>query len=110
MNVRIDDLFNFETFFQSMISLFQISTSAGWDGVLAGLMNDQPPGCNATSTEDKPNGDCGNSGLAIIYLVAYLIMSFLVVVNMYIAVILENFSQARLHRVYVPLIIPNHIR
>ena len=93
----IDDLFNFETFFQSMISLFQISTSAGWDGVLAGLMNDKPPDCNATSTEDKPNGDCGNSGLAIMYLVAYLIMSFLVVVNMYIAVILENFSQARFH-------------
>lgn len=89
----IDDLFNFETFFCSMISLFQISTSAGWDGVLAGLMNDQPPDCNSTSTEDKPNGDCGSSGLAIIFLVAYLIMSFLVVVNMYIAVILENFSQ-----------------
>jgi len=93
----IDDLFNFETFFQSMISLFQISTSAGWDGVLAGLMNDRPPDCNATTTEDKPNGDCGNSGLAIMYLVAYLIMSFLVVVNMYIAVILENFSQVRLY-------------
>ena len=99
----IDDLFNFETFFQSMISLFQISTSAGWDGVLAGLMNDQPPECNATTTEDKPNGDCGNSGLAIIYLVAYLIMSFLVVVNMYIAVILENFSQARFYLFALPL-------
>ncbi|ESO12726.1 hypothetical protein HELRODRAFT_138408, partial [Helobdella robusta] len=35
----IDDMFNFETFFRSMIMLFQVSTSAGWDGVLAGLMN-----------------------------------------------------------------------
>ncbi|NWZ77731.1 SCN2A protein, partial [Poecile atricapillus] len=45
--VGIDDMFNFETFGNSMICLFQITTSAGWD-----------------------------------------------VVNMYIAVILENFSVA----------------
>ena len=98
MNVKhtagIDDLFNFETFFRSMICLFQISTSAGWNGALDGLMNDQPPDCNNTSTEDKPNGDCGSAGMAILFLVTYLIMSFLVVINMYIAVILENFSQA----------------
>jgi len=41
MHVRhthgLDDIFNFETFGQSMILLFQTSTSAGWDGVLAGL-------------------------------------------------------------------------
>ena len=61
--------------------------------MLAGLMNDSPPGCNDTQTDDKPNGDCGNAGLAIVYLVTYLVMTFLVVINMYIAVILENFSQ-----------------
>ena len=90
----IDDIFNFETFGSSMILLFQISTSAGWDGVLSGLMNDLPPDCNATWSEEKPSGDCGNSRLAIVYLVTYLVISFLVVINMYIAVILENFSQA----------------
>ena len=90
----IDDIFNFETFGSSMILLFQISTSAGWDGVLSGLMNDLPPDCNATVSEEKPSGDCGNSRLAIVYLVTYLVISFLVVINMYIAVILENFSQA----------------
>lgn len=90
----LDDMFNFETFGRSMIILFQISTSAGWDGALAGLMNDKVPDCNATSTPDKPNGDCGSSVMAICYLVTYLVISFLVVINMYIAVILENFSQA----------------
>ncbi|ESO12727.1 hypothetical protein HELRODRAFT_126308, partial [Helobdella robusta] len=39
-------------------------------------------------------GDCGSSGEAVLYLVTYLVISFLVVINMYIAVILENFSQA----------------
>jgi len=100
MHVRhthgIDDIFNFETFFQSMILLFQTSTSAGWDGVLAGLMNDQPPDCNPTRSEDRPNGDCGSTRIAIMYLVTYLVISFLVVINMYIAVILENFSQVGL--------------
>ena len=83
-------MFNFETFHRSIILLFQVSTSAGWDGVLAGLMNDD---CNSTASENRPSGDCGNSGLACIYLVTYLVITFLVVINMYIAVILENFSQ-----------------
>ena len=91
----IDDMFNFETFGRSMIILFQISTSAGWNSVLAGLMNDQPPECDPTpKPPEKPNGDCGNAPLGIFYLVTYLVISFLVVINMYIAVILENFSQA----------------
>ena len=37
----------------------------------------------------------GSKSIAAPYLVSYLIISFLVVINMYIAVILENFSQAR---------------
>jgi hypothetical protein len=90
----IDDMFNFETFGRSMILLFQISTSAGWDGVLAGLMNDTPPNCDPDNPPYSPNGDCGSSGLAVLYLVSYLVISFLVIINMYIAVILENFSQA----------------
>ncbi|ESO08974.1 hypothetical protein HELRODRAFT_109965 [Helobdella robusta] len=90
----IDDMFNFETFFNSMIILFQICTSAGWDGVLAGLMNDTPPDCDDKPTESSPNGDCGNSALGMMFLVTYLVITFLVIINMYIAVILENFSQA----------------
>lgn len=39
-------------------------------------------------------GDCGSQFLSVSYLVTYLVISFLVIINMYIAVILENFSQA----------------
>ena len=91
----LTEMFNFETFGRSMILLFQISTSAGWDGVLTGLMNDEAPvDCNATSTAEKPSGDCGNRHIAVLFLITYLVISFLVIINMYIAVILENFSQA----------------
>ena len=92
-NNGIEELFNFETFGRSMTLLFQISTSAGWDSVLAGLMIEAPR-CNSSFSEERPNGDCGSKSTAIFFLVTYLVISFLVVINMYIAVILENFSQA----------------
>ena len=40
------------------------------------------------------SGDCGNFAGGIGYMVLYLVLSFLIIVNMYIAVILENYSQA----------------
>ena len=36
----LDEVYNFQTFGQSMILLFQMSTSAGWDGVLNGIMDE----------------------------------------------------------------------
>ena len=92
----IDDMFNFETFGNSMICLFQITTSAGWDGLLAPILNSKPPDCdpNKVNPGSSVKGDCGNPSVGIFFFVSYIIISFLVVVNMYIAVILENFSVA----------------
>ncbi|XP_075384992.1 sodium channel protein type 1 subunit alpha isoform X6 [Tenrec ecaudatus] len=94
--VGIDDMFNFETFGNSMICLFQITTSAGWDGLLAPILNSGPPDCdpNKVNPGSSVKGDCGNPSVGIFFFVSYIIISFLVVVNMYIAVILENFSVA----------------
>ena len=39
-------------------------------------------------------GDCGNATMGITFLLSYLVISFLIIINMYIAVILENYSQA----------------
>ncbi|XP_065269421.1 sodium channel protein type 1 subunit alpha isoform X14 [Emys orbicularis] len=92
----IDDMFNFETFGNSMICLFQITTSAGWDGLLAPILNSGAPDCdpNKPHPGSSVKGDCGNPSVGIFFFVSYIIISFLVVVNMYIAVILENFSVA----------------
>uniref|UniRef100_A0A672VBG0 Sodium channel protein n=1 Tax=Strigops habroptila TaxID=2489341 RepID=A0A672VBG0_STRHB len=92
----IDDMFNFETFGNSMICLFQITTSAGWDGLLAPILNSGEPDCdpNKTHPGSSVKGDCGNPSVGIFFFVSYIIISFLVVVNMYIAVILENFGVA----------------
>ena len=96
MNVKhtggLDDVYNFETFFQSFILLFQMMTSAGWDGVLSGLMNEKE--CDPPNPDMGKTGNCGSQAIGIAFILAYLVISFLIVINMYIAVILENYSQA----------------
>jgi voltage-gated sodium channel type II alpha len=88
----LDDVYNFKTFGQSMILLFQMSTSAGWDGVLDGIMNEDE--CLKPNNELGYPGNCGSATIGIAFLLSYLVISFLIVINMYIAVILENYSQA----------------
>nr|XP_020477520.1 sodium channel protein type 2 subunit alpha-like isoform X1 [Monopterus albus] len=92
----IDDMFNFETFGNSMICLFQITTSAGWDSLLSPILNNSPKECdpNIPHTGTTVRGNCGNPSVGITFFVTYIIISFLIVVNMYIAIILENFSVA----------------
>ncbi|XP_045907766.1 sodium channel protein type 4 subunit alpha B-like [Micropterus dolomieu] len=92
----IDDMFNFETFGNSMICLFQISTSAGWDNLLSPIMASSPEECdvNFVNTGTNTRGNCGSPSMGIAFFVSYIIISFLIVVNMYIAIILENFSVA----------------
>ncbi|CAB1425267.1 unnamed protein product [Pleuronectes platessa] len=91
----IDDMFNFENFGNSMICLFMITTSAGWDGLLSPIMN-TPPDCDPDfeNPGSMVRGNCGSPALGIVFFTTYIIMSFLVVVNMYIAIILENFNVA----------------
>jgi voltage-gated cation channel len=88
-------------------------TSAGWNDILDSLMI-QPPDCDITM-ETSSNGDCGHTLLAITYFTSFIIISklnsrrrssiinffniprtlgYMIVINMYIAIILENFNQA----------------
>nr|XP_032807123.1 sodium channel protein type 4 subunit alpha B-like isoform X2 [Petromyzon marinus] len=92
----IDEIFNFETFGGSMLCLFQITTSAGWDGLLAPTLLSKEPDCEPEAVHVGTNvvGNCGNKAIGCAFFVTYIIISFLIVVNMYIAVILENFNVA----------------
>ncbi|XP_065601047.1 sodium channel protein type 5 subunit alpha-like [Cyrtonyx montezumae] len=89
----IDNLFNFQTFDSSILCLFQITTSAGWDGLLSPVLK-EPGKCAPNLHLASNNTNCGNKVIGITFFVSYVIISFLIVVNMYIAVILENFSVA----------------
>lgn len=69
-----------------------MSTSAGWDGVLDGIINEEE--CDPPNPEIGFPGNCGSATVGITFILTYLVISFLIVINMYIAVILENYSQA----------------
>ncbi|KAF3821889.1 hypothetical protein GH733_009446 [Mirounga leonina] len=91
----IDDMFNFQTFANSMLCLFQITTQAGWDGLLSLIFNTGPPFCDPNLPNSNGSwGNCGNPAMGILFFAMYIIISFLIVVNMYTAVILENFNVA----------------
>ncbi|XP_044945092.1 sodium channel protein type 11 subunit alpha isoform X2 [Mustela putorius furo] len=83
----IDDIFNFKTFVGSILCLFQITTSAGWDALLKPMLQSKDSGTPSLDNRYF-------HAIAITYFVSYIIISFLIVVNMYIAVILENFNIA----------------
>uniref|UniRef100_A0A8C7UCI6 Sodium channel protein n=1 Tax=Oncorhynchus mykiss TaxID=8022 RepID=A0A8C7UCI6_ONCMY len=90
----IDDMINFETFGNSIICLFTITTLAGWDSVLSPMMSSTPPNCDPyiENPGTDVRGNCSSLGWGILFICSYIIMCFFLVVNMYIAVILENFN------------------
>ena len=98
----LDDVVNFQTFGNSFILLFRLTTAGGWNDILEPLMTSKSDGCNSThmflpdtgEAREVPNGNCGNAGLAVFYMVTFVMITFLIMINMYIAVILENYSQA----------------
>ena len=99
LNGVLNDLTNFQTFANSFLLLFRLATSAGWNDVLDALLI-QEPDCNGTyktlpdgNVEKSSYGDCGLPWLAIPFMMSYIIVVYLIVINMYIAVILENFNQ-----------------
>ena len=96
---HIDQSSNFRTFLSSFCVLFRVATAAGWNNVMEGLMI-EPPFCDPNKAipgggSGTNQGDCGNKVLAIVYLVSYMFLIVQFIVNMYIAVIMENFNNAQ---------------
>lgn len=89
----IDDMFNFETFGNSIICMFVITTRAGWDGILSPFLNRYPdcdPDIENPGTTIR--GDCVNPAVGIIFCISYILVSLLLVIHLFIAVILETFN------------------
>ncbi|KAB0390532.1 hypothetical protein E2I00_017551, partial [Balaenoptera physalus] len=59
------------------------------------ILNTGPPYCDPNlPNSNGSRGNCGSPAVGILFFTTYIIISFLIVVNMYIAIILENFSVA----------------
>ena len=82
---------NFETLPNAALLLFQVLTGDAWSAMMADAMVDE--GSGLCSTEE---GNCGSSA-AIIYFVSFLMLSTFVLLNLVVAVILENFSALGQH-------------
>ena len=89
----IDDMVNFETFWNSMICLILATTSGSWDGLVHPMMY-TPPDCDPlVENPGYPvRGDCGNPTLSVVFFVIHIYLCLLLVIHLYIAVILEAFS------------------
>ncbi|XP_034390660.1 sodium channel protein type 4 subunit alpha B-like [Cyclopterus lumpus] len=89
----IDDMFNFETFGNSMMCLLMITTSASWGGFLIPIMK-TPPDCDPDMENPGAaiRGNCGSPAVAIVFFVTHICLTLLLVVHLYIVVILEIFE------------------
>uniref|UniRef100_A0A3B4VQU5 Sodium channel protein type 4 subunit alpha B-like n=1 Tax=Seriola dumerili TaxID=41447 RepID=A0A3B4VQU5_SERDU len=86
-------LLYFETFGSSMMSMFTLTTTTGLDFLLRPIL-DTPPDCDPYMQNPGSTvlGNCGSPILGIIFFSSYIILSVLLVVHMYIAVVLETFN------------------
>ncbi|XP_005755937.2 sodium channel protein type 4 subunit alpha B-like, partial [Pundamilia nyererei] len=88
--MMIDDMFNFKTFGNSIISMTMITTSSGWYGLLSPIMN-TPPDCDLRLPEP---GNCANPTVGIVFFSSYILLFCLLVIHLFIVVILELFNTA----------------
>ena len=80
----MDDQTNFSTFYMSFALVFQCITGENWDLIMRDLMG--LPDCQGGSDI------CGNPIYSVIFFVSYSIIGVNFFLNMFIAVILENFT------------------
>ncbi len=97
-NSGVTKEFNFENIYRCIITLFPLCTSGGWSVLLDAISHEGPPFCNPNITSNSSEltkGDCGSKALAIPFLVSFVVVTFFIIINMYIAIILDNFSEAK---------------
>ncbi|RDD37663.1 Sodium channel protein 60E [Trichoplax sp. H2] len=87
----LTNVFNFDDFLNSLIVLFQLMTAAGWTDVSSAL-SIESPNCNSNDTTISPFGNCGNRPLSLLFTSSYVYLTWLVLSNLFVAVILSNYQ------------------
>ncbi|XP_054711363.1 sodium channel protein 60E-like [Uloborus diversus] len=77
---------NFQSFIPSILILFRLTTGQGWDHILRTL-SAMPPEC------EMVKGECGHKALAIVFILSFILTSSILFVNLFIAVILDNYRE-----------------
>ena len=87
---NLSDERNFETFISSCLLLFQCLTGDSWSGLMSDAMISEERGCDPHPADGSPS-DCG-SWLALPFFISFLVIGTFVMLNLVVAVILENFT------------------
>mmetsp|Transcript_14909 Transcript_14909/g.2496 ORF Transcript_14909/g.2496 Transcript_14909/m.2496 type:complete len:120 (+) Transcript_14909:1269-1628(+) len=76
---------NFESFYNSVLTLFRASTGESWNGLMLDCF-----GYECSGSSEK----CGNPIYALVFWLSYTALATFVFINIFIAVILEKFESA----------------
>lgn len=88
----IMDVVNFEMFGNFMFLLFWVGIVVGWN-IIFDLFMVFEFDCDLNMDNGGFNGNCGNCFFVVFFFVSYILIIFLIMINMYIVVILENFNE-----------------
>lgn len=83
------DNINFRTVTKSMIVLFRCSFGEGWNYIMNDLTVSSP---FCYVDEESGHSDCGSKAYAYVLLMSWNLLSMYIFLNMFISLILENFS------------------
>lgn len=90
--VAVNSYANFEGSINAMIMLFRITTGEDWNKVMHDCTIQEPFCTKATEFEDYWKSDCGTYYGALAYFISFYVILTFVILNLLIAVIIENFS------------------
>ncbi|KAG0376923.1 calcium channel protein [Mortierella sp. AD032] len=101
-------LANFETFGNTMLMLIRMTTGENWDFVMHDMMV-EAPSCTPSNVSYLES-DCGSRGWAYFMFLSFYVVCTYILLNMFIAVIISNFSFAYQHDTITTLITREDLR
>uniref|UniRef100_A0A8C2F713 Voltage-dependent L-type calcium channel subunit alpha n=1 Tax=Cyprinus carpio TaxID=7962 RepID=A0A8C2F713_CYPCA len=88
-NSQINRNNNFQTFPQAVLLLFRCATGEAWQEIMLACSPNRP--CEKGSEVSHNSEDCG-SHFAIIYFVSFYMLCAFLIINLFVAVIMDNFD------------------
>ncbi|XP_067248232.1 voltage-dependent L-type calcium channel subunit alpha-1C isoform X16 [Chanodichthys erythropterus] len=88
-NSQINRNNNFQTFPQAVLLLFRCATGEAWQEIMLACSPNRP--CEKGSEVGHTSEDCG-SHFAIIYFVSFYMLCAFLIINLFVAVIMDNFD------------------
>lgn len=80
---------NFQSFFQAILVLFRSATGEAWQEIMMDCSDSGDAKCDPKS--DESGNKCG-SALAIPYFISFYILCSFLIINLFVAVIMDNFD------------------